>query len=108
MAIGINKVYRTVLSIANKEQGGFITPDNIAKIGGQVQLSIMEDNIVEYKNLINKRTMYDHAEGYGDLVDLYKAKLDAFLKTSTVWRLSGLIQSKTRRISKNINCICFW
>ena len=99
MAIGINKVYRTVLSIANKEQGGFITPDNIAKIGGQVQLSIMEDNIVEYKNLINKRTMYDHAEGYGDLVDLYKAKLDAFLKTSTA-SVSGNVVSMPSDVYK--------
>lgn len=83
MAIGIDRVYRTVLSIANKEQGGFITPDNIAKIGGQVQLSILEDNISEYRNLIVQKSNYRHANNYGDLVRLYEEKLDSFFRSST-------------------------
>ena len=95
MAIGVDKVYRTVLSIANKENRGFITPDNIAKIGAQVQLSIMEDNLVEYRKLINQRSAYKHASNYGDLVRLYKEKIDVFLKTTTVTPSSGVITFPT-------------
>lgn len=95
MAIGVDKVYRTVLSIANKENRGFITPDNIAKIGAQVQLSIMEDNLVEYRKLINQRSAYKHAANYGDLVRLYKEKIDTFLKTTNVTPSSGVITFPT-------------
>lgn len=91
MAIGIDRVYRTVLSIANKEQGGFITPDNIAKIGGQVQLSILEDNIAEYRNLIVQKSNYRHANNYGDLVRLYEEKLDSFFRSSTETAASNIV-----------------
>jgi hypothetical protein len=42
MAINVNEVYKTVLSILNKEQRGYITPDEFNKIGTQVQLEIFE------------------------------------------------------------------
>lgn len=91
MAISIDRVYRTCLSIANKEQRGFMTPDNIAKAGMQVELSIMEDNLVEYRNLIRQRDSHIHASNYGNLVSLYKEKIDAFLTTSTLSPSSSII-----------------
>ena len=42
MAINVNEVYNTVLLILNKEQRGYITPDEFNKIGTQVQLEIFE------------------------------------------------------------------
>ena len=33
MAISVNEVYKTVLLILNKEQRGYITPDEFNKIG---------------------------------------------------------------------------
>jgi hypothetical protein len=33
MAISVNAVYRTVLSIMNKEGRGYLTPDQFNKIG---------------------------------------------------------------------------
>ena len=42
MAINVNTVYQTVLSILNKEQRGNITPDEFNKIATQVQLDIFE------------------------------------------------------------------
>tara|TARA_R100001163_G_scaffold65748_1_gene64460 strand:- start:9897 stop:11102 length:1206 start_codon:yes stop_codon:yes gene_type:complete len=42
MAINVNTVYTTVLSILNKEQRGYITPDEFNKIATQVQLEIFE------------------------------------------------------------------
>ena len=42
MAINVNTVYQTVLSILNKEQRGYLTPAEFNKVGGQVQLEIFE------------------------------------------------------------------
>ena len=42
MAVSVDTVYKTVLSILNKEQRGYMTPDEFNKIGTQVQLEIFE------------------------------------------------------------------
>ena len=42
MAINVNTVYNTVLAILNKEQRGYITPDEFNKLATQVQLEIFE------------------------------------------------------------------
>ena len=42
MAINVNTVYQTVLSILNKEQRGFLTPSEFNKLASQVQLDIFE------------------------------------------------------------------
>ena len=42
MAINVNTVYTTVLSILNKEQRGYMTPDEFNKTATQVQLEIFE------------------------------------------------------------------
>jgi len=42
MAINVNQVYQTVLLILNKEQRGYITPDEFNKTATQVQLDIFE------------------------------------------------------------------
>ena len=43
MAINVNTVYTTVLSILNKEQRGYITPDEFNKLATQVQLDVFEN-----------------------------------------------------------------
>ena len=43
MAINVNQVYKTVLLILNKEQRGYITPDEFNKVATQVQLETFEN-----------------------------------------------------------------
>jgi hypothetical protein len=43
MAVNIDTVYRTVLLIINKEQRGYITPDEFNKTATQVQLEIFNE-----------------------------------------------------------------
>ena len=45
MAVNVNVVYQTVLLILNKEQRGYITPQEFNDIGSQVQLEIFEKYI---------------------------------------------------------------
>ena len=47
MAINVNTVYQTVLSILNKESRGFLTPDEFKRIGAQVQLDILDQNFYD-------------------------------------------------------------
>ena len=42
MAISVDKVYRKVLAILNKESRGFLTPDEFSKIGSQAQLDLLD------------------------------------------------------------------
>ena len=48
MAININTVYKTVLLILNKEERGYVTPDEFNKIATQVQLQIFENYFEDY------------------------------------------------------------
>ena len=42
MAVNVDTVYKTVLYILNKEQRGYMTPDEFNKVAAQVQLTIFE------------------------------------------------------------------
>ena len=42
MAINVNTVYTTVLTILNKEQRGYLTPFEFNSLGRQVQMEIFE------------------------------------------------------------------
>ena len=42
MAVSVDEVYKTVLLILNKEQRGYMTPNEFNKIGSQVQREIYE------------------------------------------------------------------
>ena len=52
MAINVNTVYTTVLSILNKEQRGYLTPVEFNKLATQVQLEIFENFFEDYNQYI--------------------------------------------------------
>ena len=53
MAINVNQVYSTVLTILNKEQRGYITPDEFNKISTQSQLEIFEQYFEDLNQQLN-------------------------------------------------------
>lgn len=58
MAINVDIVYKTVLSILNKEQRGYMTPDEFNKVATQVQLEIYES----YFEDLNQQTRVPQAD----------------------------------------------
>ena len=84
MAININGVYKTVLSVLNKEQRGYITPDEFNKISKQVQLALLDQALMKYNKDINSESLSMNAEGYGDVVQGTQEKIDEFYKTGTL------------------------
>ena len=55
MAVNVNDVYQTVLLILNKEQRGYMTPEEFNKIGSQVQLEIYNKTFEDYNQLLRQR-----------------------------------------------------
>jgi len=58
MAINVNNVYQTVLLILNKEQRGYMTPDEFNKTATQVQLDIFE----QYFDDLNQQLRVQQAD----------------------------------------------
>jgi hypothetical protein len=73
MAISVDSVYKTVLLILNKEQRGYLTPDEFNKIGTQVQLEIFEKYFEDLSQLM--RVPNNDSE-YGDRIKSINEKLD--------------------------------
>ena len=75
MAINVNTVYQTVLSILNKEQRGFLTPSEFNKLASQVQLDIFE----KYFQDLNQQIRIPQADAdYSDRVMNVDEKLAIF------------------------------
>jgi hypothetical protein len=63
MAINVDTVYKTVLLILNKEQRGYMTPDEFNKTATQVQLEIFENY---FDNLNQQLRVSDNDSEYAD------------------------------------------
>ena len=77
MAISVDTVYKTVLLILNKEQRGYMTPDEFNKIGQQVQLEIFEKYFEDLNQIV--RAPQTDAD-YADRLSYLEEKLSVFEK----------------------------
>ena len=84
MAINVNKVYRVVLSILNKEQRGYLTPDQFNRLGRQAQLDLFEKSFYDYNRQLTKRNIQGVNSEYGDIADNIEEKIDLFAKSATL------------------------
>lgn len=75
MAINVDTVYRTVLLIMNKEQRGYLTPEEFNKIGQQVQLEIFNSYFEELNQQL--RTTPNDSE-YANRIKTIEHKLELF------------------------------
>ena len=75
MAINVNTVYKTVLLILNKEERGYVTPDEFNKISAQVQLEIFGN----YHNDLNQQLRVSQSDtDYADRVASVDEHLSIF------------------------------
>ena len=91
MAINVNKVYRAVLSVLNREQRGYLTPDQFNRIGRMVQLDLLEKSFYEYNKFLNRKKMNAVNNDYGDISTNIKDKIDMFSKSSALSLTSGSV-----------------
>ena len=76
MAINVDTVYKTVLSILNKEQRGYMTPDEFNKTATQVQLEIFEsyfDDLNQQLRVPQSNTEYaDRQKNIDNMISIFK------------------------------------
>ena len=81
MAISIDTVYQRVLALANKEQRGYITPQEFNLFANQAQMEIFEQYFYDV-NQWNRQ--HGNNTGYSDMLTLLDEKMEIFEKTTTV------------------------
>jgi len=79
MAVNINSVYQKVLAISNKEQRGYITPQEFNLLADRAQNEIYENYFHQARNS-NAKIKDD--DQYTDTLEMIEAKLAPFLKTA--------------------------
>jgi len=86
MAISVDSVYKTVLLILNKEQRGYLTPEEFNKIGSQVQREIFE----RYFDDLNQQLRVPQPDvNYADRVLTLDEKIEPFRKEDQATRVVG-------------------
>ena len=84
MAISIDTVYQRVLAIANKEQRGYITPQEFNLMANQAQMSIFESYFYD-KNIRERlEPITDPHTSESDISELISKKLTPFTSIATV------------------------
>ena len=77
MAVNVDTVYQRVLSILNKEQRGYLTPQEFNLLANQAQLDIFEQYFYDLNQFMR---IPGNDTTYADQVDIIQEKIDAFEK----------------------------
>jgi hypothetical protein len=95
MAINVDKVYRVVLSIMNKEQRGYLTPDQFNRLGRQAQLDLLEKSFYDYNRHLTRRNIQGVNSEYGDIADNIQEKIDALSKEASITFTAGVYSTSS-------------
>tara|TARA_R110002012_G_scaffold11519_1_gene51991 strand:- start:1069 stop:1773 length:705 start_codon:yes stop_codon:yes gene_type:complete len=87
--VSIDTIYQRVLALANKEQRGYITPQEFNLFANQAQMDIFEQYFYDIKQF--NRVPGDSGE-YSDIVHNLNEKIATFEREDGVWT-NGIISS---------------
>ena len=76
--VSVDTVYQRVLALANKEQRGYITPQEFNLLANQAQMTIFEQYFYEIKQL--ELTTAGNDMEYSDLMKIINEKISIFKK----------------------------
>jgi hypothetical protein len=76
MAVNIDTVYQRVLAIANKEQRGYITPQEFNLHANQAQMNIFEQYFYDIHQF--QATSKGNSKPYSDMVSIIEEKISLF------------------------------
>jgi len=74
----INDVRNTVLAIANKNNYGYISPQDFNLYAQQAQMDVYEDYFYQYNNWINRENSRTSGTGYANIVKSLEEVIDSF------------------------------
>ena len=81
MAVSIDTVYQRVLALANKEQRGYITPQEFNLFANQAQMEIFEQY---FYDLNQWSRQHGNDTIYADPITILEQKIEIFHKSSTL------------------------
>ena len=81
MAVNINTVYQTVLALANKEQRGYITPQEFNLFANQAQMEIFEQY---FYDLGQFKRVPSNDDPISDVESILQEKIDLFQANQTL------------------------
>ena len=87
MAVSVDTVYQRVLALANKEQRGYITPQEFNLFANKAQMDIFEQyfyDLNQFRRLPGNDTLY------ADMVDILEDKISIFKYGPTSLSSSGI------------------
>jgi len=99
MSVNVNTVYQRVLAITNKEQRGYITPQEFNYMANQAQLDIFEQYFYDLNQFAR---LPGNSTEYSDMLDILEEKISLFEKVgatvtggitlpSDVYRLGSIL-----------------
>ena len=80
MAINIDTVYQRVLAIANKEQRGYITPQEFNLFANQAQIEIFEQYFYDINQF---GRLHGNDTEYSDMLNILNEKISVFQRNQT-------------------------
>ena len=87
MAVNVNTVYRTVLLILNKEQRGYLTPDEFNRTAAQVQLEIFNEY---FEDLNQQLRVPGNDSEYSDRIKNIEQRIAIFQESAPCTYASGV------------------
>jgi len=89
--ISVDKVYKTVLLIINKEQRGYLTPDEFNKISRQSQLGILENSFYKYNQFLTAGSLGQEGADYANISKKLREKIEILMDHKDVTPVSGVV-----------------
>lgn len=84
----INTVYKTVLSLLNKNMYGYVSPADFNLYAKQAQLEIFTDLFANYNKQVNLENIRRSGEGYANISQKIAEDIEAFSVTNFLTRSS--------------------
>ena len=89
----INDIRNTVLAVLNKNNYGYISPQDFNLYAQQAQMDLFEDYFYAYNYQINKENQRTSGTGYADIKKGYVEVIDFFSVTSNLTQNGGATDS---------------
>tara|TARA_R110002012_G_scaffold71208_1_gene182818 strand:+ start:117 stop:878 length:762 start_codon:yes stop_codon:yes gene_type:complete len=88
MAVSVDTVYQRVLTLANKEQRGYITPQEFNLLANQAQMEIFEQYFYDIKNT---STFPGNTAEYSDQLSILQEKIGEFeMEQDQAWMVANM------------------
>lgn len=95
MSVNVNTVYQRVLAITNKEQRGYITPQEFNYMANQAQLDIFEQYFYDLNQFAR---IPGNSTEYADMLDILQEKISIFEVTGANVAIGHTLPSNLYRL----------